>query len=193
MAMMSRRELLLMLIGLGNSGHISGSISGITRLQKFLFLLENEEGMRPAGDGFQFEPYKAGPYSSKVYDDLELLENLGLIRSEATAESTASESADLNRLNFEDLMGGFEELEGGSRAPDSFEERKFTLTEKGLDRVEELTKKGESEPFINAIRKVKSKYSHYSLRDLLKYVYTRYPDWTTESEIIDDILGPRKS
>jgi uncharacterized protein YwgA len=186
-----RRELLLMLIGLEGRDSFSGSISGITRLQKLLFLLENEEGIKPTGDGFQFEPYKAGPYSSKLYDDLELLENLGLIQSEATAESTPSEAADINRLNFEDLIGGFEQLQGSSRAPDSFEERRFTLTEQGRARAEEFSKKGESEPFVNAIRKIKSKYIHYSLRDLLKYVYTRYPDWTTESEIIDQILGPR--
>jgi uncharacterized protein YwgA len=185
MAEIRRRELLLMLIGLEGGDTFSGSISGMTRLQKFLFLLENEEGLRPTGDGFQFEPYKAGPYSSKLYDDLELLENLDLIRSEAIAESTPSEAVDINRLNFEDL------LEGGSRAADSFEERRFALTEKGRARAKEFSKKGESEPFVGAIRKIKSKYSHYSLRDLLKYVYTRYPDWTTESEIIDEILGPR--
>jgi uncharacterized protein YwgA len=192
MAEIGRRELLLMLIGLEGGDTFSGSISGITRLQKFIFLLENEEGIRPTGDGFQFEPYKAGPYSSKLYDDLELLENLGLIRSEATAESTPSEAADINRLNFEDLIGGFEELEGSSRASDSFEEHRFTLTEQGRARAEEFSKKGESEPFVSAIRKIKSKYSHYSLRDLLKYVYTRYPDWTTESEIKDEIFGTRR-
>jgi uncharacterized protein YwgA len=68
-----RRQLLLLLVGLEGGGGVSGIVSGITRLQKFLFLLENEEGVRPAGDGFEFEPYKAGPYSSKLYDDLELL------------------------------------------------------------------------------------------------------------------------
>jgi len=184
-----RRELLLMLVGLNDQGATAGSVSGITRLQKFLFLLEQQEEIHPSGDGFEFEAYKAGPYSSRLYDDLELLENLGLIRTEATAESTITESVDINRLSFEDLFSGFDQIDGGSRARDSFEERKFTLTKDGREKLDELLKCGDYEPVVEGIRKVKSKYSRYSLRDLLKYVYTNYPGWTTESEIIDEVLG----
>jgi hypothetical protein len=50
----------------------------------------------------------------------------------------------------------------------------------------------EHEPIIDGIRKVKRKYGHYSLSDLLYYVYTKYPDMTTESEIKDKVLGKRK-
>lgn len=191
MAQLGRRDLLLLLIGLDESGTWAGTVSGITRLQKFLFLLDEEGGIRPRGSGFEFEPYKAGPYSSKLYDDLELLENLGLIRSEATAEATVTETVDLNRLSFEDLMGGFDEREGGTRAADSFEERRFALTEEGRGRVEKLLASGEYDPVVDGIRKVKSKFSHYSLRDLLRYVYRKYPGMTTESEIIDEVLGRR--
>jgi len=189
MSGIGRRELLLLLIGLDEHGSSGGSVSGITRLQKLLFLLESEGRIQPSGEGFRFEPYKAGPYSSKLYDDLELLENLGLVRSEATAESTVTETADINRLSFDDLIGGFDELDGGSRAADSFEEKRFTLTEKGKERVKVLLSGGQYEPIVSGIRRVKAKYSHYSLRDLLRYVYTKYPGWTTESEIIDEILG----
>src|SRR5438552_17942999 len=134
MASIGRRELLLLLIGVDPRGTTAGSISGLTRLQKFLFLLERQGHIVPTGTGFDFEPYKAGPYSSKLYDDLELLENLGLIRSETAAESTPQETVDINRLSFEELIGGFEvvsrpdeEFDGVSLATDSFEERKFAL------------------------------------------------------------------
>jgi hypothetical protein len=128
-----------------------------------------------------------------LYDDLELLENLQLIRTEATAESTPAESADIDKLNFEDLMGGLDaDLDGVSKAADSFEERRFTLTEKGRERVEKLLQVEGLQSVTNGIRSIKSRFSKHSLRDLLKYVYTKYPGMTTESEIIDKVLGRRK-
>jgi len=50
------RDLLLLLIGLDDSPTALG-LGGVTRIQKLLFLLESEEGIRPAGDGFHFEAY----------------------------------------------------------------------------------------------------------------------------------------
>lgn len=185
----SRRELLLLLIGVDPTAQRSGIVSGITRLQKFLFLLDREENVRPGDADFNFEPYKAGPYSPTLYDDLELLENLGLIHSEGGAESTITESTDINRLSFEDLMGGFDELNVGPMKADSFEERRFTLTDKGRARIEKLLASSDHGPAVDGIRRLKSKYSQYSLRDLLRHVYRKFPDMTTESEIIDSVLG----
>src|SRR5437660_385408 len=113
MPQVSRRDIELLLLGIGpQSGHFSAGISGLTRLQKLLYLLEAEGHVSPSGDGFQFEPYKAGPYSAKLYDDLEFLENLGLIRSEITAEATPAEAAELDKLSFDELMGTGGEGEG---------------------------------------------------------------------------------
>ncbi len=41
---------------------------------------------------------------------------------------------------------------------------------------------------IDGIRKIKRKYGNYSLSDLLYYVYTKYPEMTTESAIKDKVL-----
>jgi uncharacterized protein YwgA len=183
-----RKQLLLLLIGLDADARPGGSLSGLTRLQKFLYLLEREAGVQPTGDGFEFEPYKAGPYSPKLYDDLELLENLGLIKGEGTAESTPTERADIERLSFGDLMGGPDEEGKGA---DAFEEKRFSLTEDGKARVEALLMDGDYAPVVEHVRKVKSKYTQYSLRDLLRYVYEKYPEMTTKSEILDDVLGRR--
>ena len=190
MSEITSRQLLLLVIGIGEDSTPPRGVSGITRLQKLLFLLDQEQEVRPEG-GFDFEPYKAGPYSPKLYDDLELLENLGLIKSEATAESTITETTDIRRVSFEDLMGGFDEMNISPPKADSFEERRFTLTDKGRLRVEALLENPEYSSKVDGIRHVKSKYSRYSLRDLLRYVYRKYPDMTTESEIINEVLGSR--
>lgn len=193
MPSIGRRQLLSLLVGLTEHGDLDGSISGITRLQKFLFLLQEEAGLKELHDGgFEFEPYKAGPYSPKVYDDLELLENLGLIAHIGTAEASESESADIERLSFDDLMGP-EDGEGRSGAPDSYEERSYMLTDRGRQWVESLRNEDEYAVIADGIKRVKSRFSRYSLRDLLKYVYENYPEMTTESEIIDEVLGRRRN
>ena len=175
------RDIDLLLVGVGEDGRTSAGVGGITRLQKFLFLLEKEFGVVPAGEGFNFEPYKAGPYSPKLYDDLELLENLGLVRSEVSAEATDAEAAEVDRLTFEELMGE-------EPAADAYEERKYSLTRDGALKVKTLMERGELKPVTEAVTALKRKYGKYTLNDLLYYVYTKYPDMATESEIKDKVL-----
>lgn len=191
---LSRRDLLLVLIGVSEDGSVTGVVNGITRLQKFLFLLEKEGGVEAAGEGFKFEPYKAGPYSKKLYDDLELLENLDLVTSDPSAESTLPETADISGLSFEELIveGDVGPQDGTGMRSDSFEERKFGLTKRGKARVEQLIASNDLPPLAEKIRVMKGRFSHYSLTDLLRYVYSKYPEMTTESEIIDKVLGKRR-
>lgn len=191
----SRRWIVMLLIGLSGDGELVGSLGGMTRLQKLLFLLEQEEKLRPTGEGFEFEAYKAGPYSNKLYDDLEMLENLGLLESDIQGESTESEAQALDELGFEHLMGddsvGLEEPSASSAATaDTHEERRFALTSTGINKIKELLTNSRYKPVIEGVRRVKSKYAHHSLQDLLHYVYTKYESggWTAESEIRDKVL-----
>jgi hypothetical protein len=201
------RDLLLLLIGLDDLAAQDG-LGGITRIQKLLFLLESEEHILPTGDGFKFEPYKAGPYSPRVYDDLELLENLDYIRRSKTDEESdftgagdqsRTEASDPEKaevdLTFDQLMGPEDVLASGSEdispTADSYEESRFYLTETGKKRMEELLANENYKPFIDGIRKVKSRFAKYSLNDLLYYVYTRHPKMTTESEIKEKVLRRR--
>lgn len=188
-----RRDLELLLIGTGRGDDLRGALGGITRLQKYLFLLEREAGVVANGDGFSFEPYKAGPYSSKVYDDLEFLENLGLLQSQVTADTTDLEDPDVERLTFEQLMGSDEGDEDGAAAADAYEERRYRLTDKGVKHAKKLLADASYEPLVDAIRKIKSRYSSHSLADLLYHVYTKYPEMTTASEIRDKVLRRGRS
>lgn len=197
MANISRHQLLLLLLGIGEHGESIEGIGGTTRLQKFLFLLEKEEKFAPSKNGFEFSAYKAGPYSYKLYDELELLENLDYIKSDVVAEASDAEAAEIEELSFEDLMGDEAEKVGdksvdGFGAADAFEERRFSLTETGLRKVKEMIEIGEYKPIVDGIRRIKSKYGHYSLSDLLYYVYTKYPEMTIESEIKDKVLSRRR-
>src|ERR1700678_4471139 len=92
---LSKQQLLMLLLGLDGSGISDEGIGGITRLQKLLFLLWKEAGIQEVDSGFEFRPYKAGPYSRKLYDELELLENLNFIQSEAQGEATEAEAVEI--------------------------------------------------------------------------------------------------
>lgn len=52
-------------------------ISGRTRFQKIVFLLENRDGVSL---GYHFIPYYYGPYSSELQLEIDMLEASGLIQ-----------------------------------------------------------------------------------------------------------------
>jgi uncharacterized protein len=179
----SRTDLLLLLLEDVPAGGSSGAIQGITRLQKLLFLAEREAGVRVSeGPDFNFTAYKFGPVSKDLYDDLEKLENLGLIESQSIAEPSAAE-LDEYGLSFEGLMGDEQQ-----EATDAFEERRYAITERGLAWLKSRTSAVGNEA-AKGIRRVKGKYGTISLSDLLYYVYTRYPEMTSESEIKERVLN----
>lgn len=186
MSTISKRDILLLMLGTGKDSDIANGINGITRLQKLLFLLENEDDIKKIDDGYGFKAYKAGPYSPTIYDDLEFLENLGLINAETSGVATEEEEADMD-FTFEELMDDGELSE--MRTPDLYDEKRFRITEDGADRVKTILEKTEYASVVDGIRKIKSKFGHYSLDDLLYYVYTKYPEMTTESEIKDHVLS----
>jgi hypothetical protein len=193
MSIISKHSLVLLLLGLGAKDELTKGFGGITRIQKYLYLLEKEGKITSAGEGFEFQAYKAGPYSSKLYDDLEFLENLGLIESEITAEATDAEASEIEEISFDDLMGdGSEQTDGeqfdGFGASDAYEERRFILTDEGRERVEALLANEEYKPVVDAVRKIKSRFNNHSLSDLLFYIYTKYPEMAVESEIRDKVL-----
>ncbi len=178
----------MLLIGLGENDDLHQALGGITRVQKYLYLLEREAGVRAADPGFGFEPYKAGPYSSKLYDDLEFLQNLGLLEAEVTASTTEAESLEVERLSYDDLFSDDSSVTDGARAADAFEAHRYRLTERGISHVKQLLADPKSQSAVEGIRRIKSRYSTYSLSDLLHHVYTKYPEMATESEIRERVL-----
>jgi len=180
----SRSQLLMLLLASeGFQGQKGEAIQGTTRLQKLLFLLEHEAKLVPGtGAGFEFTAWKFGPVSKELYDDLEKLENLGLLESEGVAMSSATE-LDEYGLSFDDLMG-----EEETQSKDNLEEKRYALTSAGLKWVQSHIDPKRDKDILEKIRRIKTKYGALSLQDLLHYVYTKYPDMTTASEIKDKVL-----
>jgi len=186
---MDRRLILLELLAApGLSRDLAEPVTGTTRLQKFLFLLEKERGIAPAEDGFEFFAFKFGPCSTRVYDDLEMLENLGLIETASAAHLPEEEEAE-QELSFEYLMG---DSEGEPLSRQEVMEKRYRITPEGLKLLEKLERQIDDEEGVHRVRKetadLKRTFGTYTLRELIRYVYVKYPDYTTESEIKDQIL-----
>jgi uncharacterized protein YwgA len=181
---LSRSQLLMLLLASeGFRGQHGEPIQGTTRLQKLLFLLEQEAKLHPSlGKGFNFTPWKFGPVSKELYDDLEKLENLGLLQSAPVAMSSSTECDEFD-LSFDDLMG-----EEESQSRDNLEEKQYSLTTVGLQWVQKHVDPVSNKAALDTVRRIKTKYGALSLQDLLHYVYTKYPEMTSASEIKDKVL-----
>ena len=159
-------------------------IRGITRLEKLMYLLLKEGGFEgELKSDIHFEAYDFGPYSPEVYDILEAFKEKSIVKSRTEKYDTFREVID------ELLYQALEEEQ-----PIISNERTmevYSLTEdKGLKLVEVLKERGRiKEEDIKAVEQIKLRYNKLKLKDLLKYVYERYPESTKHSKIIEKILG----
>lgn len=156
-------------------------IEGITRLEKMIFLINKETKILsnlPKGDSFEFKPYKMGPFSSQIYDEVDFLEALQLIDSQKTS-SDVSLGLIEEKLFFDDqILDKYQKNE-----PVDIEESKiYKLTSRGREvakKIFDSLPKEDRDFLIN----LKKKFNHMNLKQFLRYVYKKYPEFTTESEI----------
>jgi hypothetical protein len=73
-------DLILLLLEANERLLHKDAISGITRLEKLLFLLKNETDFEGIANFFIFEPHNFGPFSKQVYEAVDFLEGCELIQ-----------------------------------------------------------------------------------------------------------------
>jgi len=126
-------------------------IEGRTRLQKFIFLAQQEL----KNDGYELEaeydfvPYDYGPFAKEIYDDVEELKRRDLVKEES------------------------KELDDGVIKYD------FVLTKKGEEFVEGLDE-GQNE-IREKLGEVKNRHSSTELQELIDQVYSEYPGYAENS------------
>lgn len=166
--------ILLLLWAPTHSSRLRNQLQGITRLEKLLFLLDQEESVATSvNDPFVFEPYDLGPYSRQVYEAVEVLEAAGLLREELVFSGRAMDA-------LESRISGIDEPEGS--------ERRFYLTEDGVG-VAELLSKSAPLALLQSLSAVKDRFGAVSLQSLIHYVYTNYPAFAERSKIRREVLG----
>lgn len=140
-------------------------VEGVTKLQKLLFLIEQETEFFEAYQediAFEFAPYKMGPFSEHVYEEIEFLLSLNAIESEPLDRTfqTVGDSA--------------------------IAEKRFSITPKGQKIAIELENQLEVE-YREELQTVVGRYNQMALTELLEYVYQEYPAYAAESEILDEL------
>lgn len=153
---------------------LQGKIEGITRLEKLVFLLqkESEIGSLLTEDP-AYRPDNFGPFSVKVYQAVETLAAADLITDSAEISESTEDTWESSQL-----LG---------TEPDPYATRNFTLTTRGKKYysvlIDELPP--DTERFL---AQLKTRFAPLPLRQLIRYVYTKYPEFTGNSLIKDDIL-----
>jgi uncharacterized protein len=152
-----------------------GRIEGVTRLEKLLFLLERET---PAGHWLtekpDFRSHRFGPFSSKVYQAVETLAAAGLIRDSASPSPDQQDAWETTNVVLDES--------------DPYANRTFELTDSGWEYFRALLQDLPLEA-PKVVFGFKRRFGTIPLRQLVRYVYERYPEFTDKSEIRSQILG----
>lgn len=181
----SKDLLLLLLYARGAKGEIAEPIVGRTRLMKMVFLfdkeLRTEFVVGKAVDASAiptFEAYDYGPYSAAVFVDLEFFVGLGFIRVTPAGEEVPEEE----RAEYEHWGAADDGGEEGAGL------QQFALSPIGR-RFVESGRAGELSPEQQRVLdEFKARCTKTSLQALLRYVYSKYPETTTNSKIRDRVL-----
>jgi len=128
-----------------------GTIRGITRLQKVLFLLQEEADLCK----FNFIPYRFGPYSYEVTNLVNSLLSRNILKKKYVTV-------------FDFLQENPMEI--------------IYLTNKGHAEVKKIIEKVDNITLLK-MRFLVRKFSSIPLTYLIAYVYAKYPEYTTLSEI----------
>lgn len=163
----------------GSSGQYDEPIDGITRLTKLLFLLKEESHI---SNKLIFIPYKMGPFSSEIYNVLEFMKTYPDATPDGSllkvTEKYGGKGIDPEALKYLDDAASDSDDPQDIRLMEST----FELTEIGkkvASKIWEALPENERE----SIKYIKRKYGSLSLRELLRYVYKKYPDMASKSEI----------
>lgn len=166
----------------GRSGQANEPIDGITRLQKLIFLLQ--EGIGPKDllkevRRYGYEPYKLGPYSCELQKDVEELRSAGILRGERLDYWLADDS---------DKPGDVDpQIDVPSARRKRIESTRFVLARDLGCRVgQELWEALSGQERVE-LAKFKAFFNSLSLRQLLIFTYERFPRFTTESEIREEL------
>ncbi len=146
---------------------------GITRLEKLIFLLQRETAFATqTAEPFVFEGYHYGPYSPEVYSAVDFLKAMRLVtEQQIDVGSGLDVSEEAEALDEEDI-----------NQDGPYIERQLQLSEDGRAVAKVLSTRVNSEG-KKALTEIKDRYGTMPLRQLLRYVYSRYPDLTEKSRI----------
>lgn len=162
----------------------SEPIEGITRLDKMLFLLSEDDDFKVIiQQGYNFEADNFGPFAAELFDDIEALKHENIIIITSSREPK-------NRVEVADEEKNIDPMEDDNPSDYDFSVNVYQLTEQG-NRVGKLLWEGLTDIQRKKLVNLKKAWQTRPLSDLLHYVYSRYPKTTEKSKIKRQIMYSR--
>jgi uncharacterized protein YwgA len=171
----NRKDMLLLLLAASDGE----PIVGITRLLKYVFLLQHGrkwDSRYGFAEPYDFGAYYFGPFDSEIYDDVALLENVGLVKSVSTDQPEAG--AERGEFELQALESGTSDPEVAPWEDDVV--KQYSLTEKGKKFVQGFHLDSDA---LTDLQEIKGRWNHRSLTELLRWLYKEYPDYATETRL----------
>lgn len=188
---MSKKKLngadyLLALLYLDNKSPIYGAI----RLEKMMFLFNEEIAPRLKKSGLdsellpEFISYNFGPFSKDVYEQVELFKGIEFIQvTDLKAKEDMIEADDWEELPFDDGLKN-----RGFRLNEEKRYYKYQMLKQGGEYVEKKILPELSSEQVELLLQFKKKITSLSPKQILRYVYTKYPQYTDNSLIKDEVF-----
>jgi hypothetical protein len=172
---LDREDVILMVIEANERLHGRAFLSGITRLEKLVYLLEQETDFEGVGRFFPFFAHNFGPFSKEVYEAVDFLVGCDLLEVREKAYGSAYASAD---------EAGLAEAIADDEAGDvEVKEKEFKLTDQGRTVArkmrEAVARRRPSD--VDELDTIVLRYGAWPLRQIIRYVYRRYPKMTVNS------------
>ena len=182
-------DYLLLLLYLNNCSPINSAV----KLTKMMFLFNKEISplLRKKGANIEnlpdFTPYNYGPFSKDVYEQIELFQSISFIKvKDLYKTEEMAEVDDWEESAFIDELA--EDQEQYRRASDG-KLMQYSLLKKGKDYVEREILPLLTKEQIQILQQFKTQITETSIKAILRYVYTKYPEMTKNSLIKDEVLG----
>ena len=154
------------------------TIFGTTRLEKLLFLLLYEGEFEKTYKDFDFKAYNYGPWSAKVLDYVELLNDEGLVTT--TTQPASQTINNLCLTEFENELTDEESNENKIRIYNLTIDGSIVGKHLFLELNDNLKEK---------LDRIIIKYSSFKNPELIEYVYKNFDFFTSESLIRKQVLG----
>lgn len=179
-------DYLLLLLYLNNQEPIKGAV----RLTKMMFLFNEQISEVLKNKGLESEKlpdfiaYNYGPFSKDVYEQIELFTGIGFVKvTDINIKEEMAEIDDVVETEFiDECYQGDNEL----KIENNFWEYRITDVGKGFVEKELLGDLTDEQKEI--LEAFKHKITEMPIKQLLYYVYTKYPDYTEKSLIKDEVL-----
>ena len=154
--------------------------SGITRLEKLLYLIDRETKFEGIGNFFRFEAHNFGPFSKEVYEAIEFLLSCELIEQREKSFTSVYSSSDEAKL-LSEISDAEVPDEYGS--DNQVTEKQFRLTPNGrkIARIMRDAVQDRRSSDIQELENVVRMYGTRPLNQLIRYVYHKYPAMTVKS------------